>query len=589
MSDRLALIIANSEFDDPKLAQLVTPSHDAEALAEVLRDPAIGGFEVTLLVDETEPVVRRKIARLYHRRKRGDLLLLYYSGHGIRDEHSGDLYLATRDTEMDIASATALDAAFVRGQIDKSDSQRKVVVLDCCHSGAFAGAKAALGSSAGTQEAFAGSGYGRVILTASNAVEYAWEGDDLLGEATRSVFTHFLVQGLQTGAADLNGDGQISLDELYGYVYEQVVTSGRAKQTPQKWAQKVEGQIIIAQNPHPVVKPAELPSELQQAIESPLTWMREGAVSELEQLLRGSNRGLALAAHEALVRLADNDSRLVSAAATSVLDTYPLAVPVIKKTEPEPKPEPHPQVRVAALSAWIQKQKNYVKKKLSGRRKWVWVAVFALIVIGSLVVLGWTTGLGPAGSFFWTETPITTPTATPTLTYTPTATPKPTDTPTVTPPPTATPTGTPTRTPPPTHTLTRTPSPTPTVKRVSAPSPVLTSPEQGRTYGSLITFQWEGTLFTGHTYLVRAWRSGSDFSIESPSLYTTSWTANLPAERYGEWRWNVSVLQGGSVIATSAEGMFWFAPFPDGHKEPEPGEEPIPTETRPPPTLPPES
>jgi uncharacterized caspase-like protein len=111
MSDRLALIIANSEFDDPKLSRLRTPSRDAEALAQVLSDPAIGGFEVSLLVDEREPVVRRRIARLYYRRKRGDLLLLYYSGHGIKDKYGGELYLATRDTEMDIASATALSAA----------------------------------------------------------------------------------------------------------------------------------------------------------------------------------------------------------------------------------------------------------------------------------------------------------------------------------------------------------------------------------------------------------------------------------------------------------------------------------------------
>lgn len=33
MSDRLALIIANSKFDDPKLSRLVAPSHDAKALA----------------------------------------------------------------------------------------------------------------------------------------------------------------------------------------------------------------------------------------------------------------------------------------------------------------------------------------------------------------------------------------------------------------------------------------------------------------------------------------------------------------------------------------------------------------------------
>ncbi len=39
MADRLALIIANSDFDDPKLRRLKTPIRDAEALAEVLGDP----------------------------------------------------------------------------------------------------------------------------------------------------------------------------------------------------------------------------------------------------------------------------------------------------------------------------------------------------------------------------------------------------------------------------------------------------------------------------------------------------------------------------------------------------------------------
>jgi formylglycine-generating enzyme required for sulfatase activity len=354
MSDRLALIIANSEFDDPKLARLATPGRDAEALAEVLSDPAIGGFDVTLLVNRTLREVRAQIGRLYWRRKKGDLLILYYSGHGIKDDY-GDLYLAVKDTEAEVASATALDAAFVCDQLDKSSSQRKVVVLDCCHSGAFARGAKALGSSAGTQEAFTGSGYGRVILTASNAVEYAWEDGKPLGEAATSVFTHFVVAGLQTGAADRDGDGEISLDELYDYVYEQVITSGLSKQTPQKWAQKVEGRIIIAQNPRPVVRVAELLPELQQAIESPFAGIRQGAVSELERLLRGSDKGLALAARKALTRLADDDSRRVSAAATRALTVPPVAVPaqpspappspiVVERAEPKPEPELHPSL-----------------------------------------------------------------------------------------------------------------------------------------------------------------------------------------------------------------------------------------------------
>lgn len=42
MADRRALIIANSDFDDPRLCRLKTPILDAEAVAEVLEEPGIG-------------------------------------------------------------------------------------------------------------------------------------------------------------------------------------------------------------------------------------------------------------------------------------------------------------------------------------------------------------------------------------------------------------------------------------------------------------------------------------------------------------------------------------------------------------------
>ena len=333
MADRLALIIANSDFEDEKLCRLKTPTRDAEALAEVLGNPDIGDFDVTLLMDEEEREIRREIAWLYYRRKRSDLLLLYYSGHGIRDAH-GDLYLATRDTEMDIAGAMALSASFVREQLDKSNSQRKVVVLDCCHSGAFA--KAGLGDSVGTEDAFAGSGYGRVILTASDALELSWEGDEWLGENKPSVFTNFLVEGLRTGKADLDGDGKIVLDELYDYVYERVMTSGYAKQTPHKWARKVEGQIVVARSPRPPARTAGLPPDLQRAVESPVNWMREGAVSGLERLMRGREGEMAQAAREALEQLAGDENSRVAAAAARALGIGEK----LPKEEPAPQPPP---------------------------------------------------------------------------------------------------------------------------------------------------------------------------------------------------------------------------------------------------------
>ncbi len=340
MPERFALIIANSQFSDPKLARLVAPNKDAEMLKRVLEDPKIGRFHVTLLVDAPYTEIRREIARLYEGKTRSDLLLLYYSGHGIKDD-AGDLYLTTKETQTDLISALSIEADFVRARLEKSNSQRKVIILDCCHSGAFmrgSKGKPVIGDNVDTQAAFAGSGYGWGILTASNAIEYAWEDNTLPVEVRASVFTRFLVEGLQSGAADLNHDGEVSLQELYNYIHEQVRTSAGAKQTPLMW-QKAEGQIIIAQNPHPVVEAAiALPQELQQAIDNPLAGVRAGAVIELQRLLQSPNTSLTDLARAALTHLTNDDSRSVSQAATAALGSGASAPVTV------PAPERHPSL-----------------------------------------------------------------------------------------------------------------------------------------------------------------------------------------------------------------------------------------------------
>jgi formylglycine-generating enzyme required for sulfatase activity len=108
---------------------------------------------------------------------------------------------------------------------------------------------------------------------------------------------------------------------LYDYVHTQVVNR-TPKQTPAMWSYKQKEEIVVARNPHPVVKPVELPSDLQVAIQSTSVWMREGAVLELERLLHGSQADLARAASIALNNLANDDSRRVSVAARKSLDSY---------------------------------------------------------------------------------------------------------------------------------------------------------------------------------------------------------------------------------------------------------------------------
>jgi uncharacterized caspase-like protein len=322
LAQRQALLIGNSEYDDPNLARLVSPAVDVNGLADLFRAPEIGGFdEVTVVINQTAANIRREIARFFSQKKRDDLLLLYFSGHGVLDDR-GRLHLAAKDSESDLLSATAIEASFVTDVMDRSFSRRQVLVLDCCHSGAFAvGTKGVVGASVGTASAFEGKGYGRVVLTATDATQYAWEGDKVIGEAQNSVFTRHFIRGLQTGEADTDFDGEITLDELFGYVYERVL-SETPKQTPAKWSYKQQGDIILARNPFLVAKPAELPQELRLAMESPFASVREGAVRELEGFLYGSHAGLSLAAHAALQSMAEDDSRRVSRAAAAVLAKF---------------------------------------------------------------------------------------------------------------------------------------------------------------------------------------------------------------------------------------------------------------------------
>jgi len=331
-----ALIIANSEYEDPSLRKLVAPTQDAEALAAVLQDPAIGGFEVQTLLNAPSHQTSEAIEAFFYDRVRDHLLLLYFSGHGITDD-DGLLYFAASNTQPRRLRSTAVAARWVNEIMIQCRSRRQVLLLDCCHSGAFARTKAIGAVRTGQQfEAHTqDEGRGRVVLTASDAIQYSFEGEALEGKGVRSIFTHALVEGLASGEADLDGDGEVSLDELYSYVHR-VVKDQTPNQSPRRWDFDVEGGLLIARSPRQAATP--LPEDVRNAIESFVPEAREAAVRKLEVLLHGKHRGLALSARAALLLLKQDDSRKVSLAAEKSLEGCSATV----AAGPEPAP-PQPE------------------------------------------------------------------------------------------------------------------------------------------------------------------------------------------------------------------------------------------------------
>jgi formylglycine-generating enzyme required for sulfatase activity/uncharacterized caspase-like protein len=248
MPAKYALIIGNTEYSDSGLAKLNAPGKDAEDFARALKSVELAAFdEVVVFVNENVFTLNEAIEEFFTNKRPDDLLIFYFSGHGVRDE-SGSLFLAVKNTNRAKLRSTAIKADFVRELMDQSRSKRQVIILDCCNSGAFAhGTKAETGGSMGIATAFEGKGYGHVVLTATDSTQFAWEGDKIIGEEiTNSLFTYFLVKGLE-GEADEDGDGKITVDELYDYAYEQIV-SRTPKQTPGKWSYKQQGEIVLRQN-----------------------------------------------------------------------------------------------------------------------------------------------------------------------------------------------------------------------------------------------------------------------------------------------------------------------------------------------------
>jgi YVTN family beta-propeller protein len=329
---RLALVITVDRYDNPGLRELAAPAADAQGLADVLGDPDLGGFELEFLHNPTSWTTNEKVDGLLADRQPADLVLLHFSCHGLKDI-DGELYLATTNTVPERLASTAVESAWINRVMQRSRAQRVVLLLDCCYGGAFErGVLVRGGGGIDVGDQFRpdhlGESRGRVVITASTAMEYAFEGSQISGGMATgpSVFTGALVDGIRTGQADRDRDGFVGLDELYDYVYD-TVKHYSPQQTPCKWEFGLRGELYVARNPNRSVAPANLPQELLDLLDHPTPGARLAAVNELDVMAAGPNLARAAAARLALQELVEDDSRRVSASAIEALQHTAVHLP----------------------------------------------------------------------------------------------------------------------------------------------------------------------------------------------------------------------------------------------------------------------
>ena len=241
--NKFALLIGVAECASG-FKPLHCPPNGVIALSEILVNPKIGGFpaeQVQVLTNPNVSEMQSAIGELFSRCSHRDLVLLYFTGHGVTDEQ-GDFFFTTCETrKFDSGSlnrGTVVSAAFVRDEMRKCASRRQVAILDCCFSGAFPDGVLAMDDQTIDVERHLG-GEGRAVLTAATSTQYALEqtGEEL------SVYTRYLVEGLKTGAAVPDGEELIRVGHLHHYVRDKLKTAAAAM-SPQIYAAR-EGQSIV--------------------------------------------------------------------------------------------------------------------------------------------------------------------------------------------------------------------------------------------------------------------------------------------------------------------------------------------------------
>jgi hypothetical protein len=191
-----ALVVGINNYPSSPLTGCI---NDASAIASIIETNGDGSpnFDVKLVTDiSSKSDLKGLILDLFN--GDSDTSLFYFSGHGYIDDVGG--YIVTPDYKLHDLGVPMDEILKIANE---SKSRNRIIILDCCHSGAFGSPKINGGVTTQIVE-------GVSILTASRDYESSLEFKG------HGVFTNLLLDALRGGAADLRG--HITPGSVYAYI-----------------------------------------------------------------------------------------------------------------------------------------------------------------------------------------------------------------------------------------------------------------------------------------------------------------------------------------------------------------------------------
>lgn len=212
-----ALITGVSNYYGPERGNLHQSTKDAKRFKELME---LQTKDITILTSQhvTRQNVLEKLRAICNRAQKGDRIVFFYSGHGAPGSLCGvDGHIPYSD---------------IVNLLSKSNASEKICFIDACFAGTMADAKKAADLDKDMVKAITGSKDMALFLSCREE-EKSIE-NPLLGAG---FFTQALLKGLR-GKSDANHDKEITVKELFDYIYGDVVKRSQERQHPQLIAPK---------------------------------------------------------------------------------------------------------------------------------------------------------------------------------------------------------------------------------------------------------------------------------------------------------------------------------------------------------------
>lgn len=230
---RWAVVIGVNDYNDAGITDLSKAENDAKIIGQILSEQ--GEFEKVFVMtgdlDAKDPLyptrinIEEKLDNILGFAGKDDLILFFFSGHGISDPE-GNAYVLPVDTVMEKALYTSVPVNILIEKIHRKGISKSLLILDACRD-VMQSSKGS--SKEGLQaDKFTNAEVGATFFSTKSGY-YSFEDP----KSEFGVFTKYMAYGLE-GKADMNGDGIVSFKELEEYVQNGVMDWSLANNKQQK-------------------------------------------------------------------------------------------------------------------------------------------------------------------------------------------------------------------------------------------------------------------------------------------------------------------------------------------------------------------